>query len=42
MVRNIRNIFLRARLSDTEVQTLRGVVRYLARRKQRGNPRDVP
>jgi tRNA/rRNA methyltransferase len=42
MVRNIRNIFLRARLSDNEVQTLRGVVRYLARRKQRGNAEDVP
>lgn len=36
MVRNIRNIFNRARLTDQEVRTLRGIVVALAEKKWRG------
>lgn len=36
MVRNIRNIFTRAGLSDQEVKTLRGIVAGLSRPRDRG------
>jgi tRNA/rRNA methyltransferase len=42
MVRNLRNLFLRARLSDNEVRTLRGVVRYLAQHEPQRDPEDGP
>ena len=35
MVRNIRNIFTRAGLSDQEVKTLRGIVAGLSRPRDR-------
>ena len=38
MIRNLRNIFQRAHPTDQEVQTLRGVVRALVGRRQRGWP----
>ena len=38
MVRNIRNIFVRAGLSEREVKTLRGVVAALARPRARRRP----
>ena len=38
MVRNIRNIFSRAGLMEQEVRTLRGIVRALAKPRNRGNP----
>lgn len=37
MIRNIRNIFNRARLTDQEVRTLRGIVVALAEKKRRDN-----
>lgn len=38
MVRNLRNILHRARLTDQEVRTLRGVIVALTRGKKRRNP----
>ncbi len=40
MVRNLRAMLHRARLTDQEVRTLRGVIVALVRDKQRRNPRD--
>jgi tRNA/rRNA methyltransferase len=40
MVRNIRNIFNRANLTDQEVRTLRGIVVALAEKKWRGDQKD--
>ena len=37
MVRNIRNIFNRAQLTDQEVRTLRGIIVALAEKKWRGD-----
>jgi tRNA/rRNA methyltransferase len=40
MILNIRNVFARARLTDQEVRTLRGVVKALVEPRQRGEAPD--
>ncbi len=40
MVRNLRNIFQRAELLEQDVRTLRGIIKALARRTQRGTTSD--